>query len=621
MYRDFSEKSKNELLGLVSEVENDKLSNFTDWIGDRWYDFESWIGKLNIRNYLNNVNEYHKKVIDKNNATKSSINVIFNNVKSVDTSYRETFTGKKSQLQQWQRYIDELNQIVNPRNGKFNPKAMSDALDGLLNQVSIDEVNANLKKYVDINKNTGEYTYNWNEIERLISSPKEELSQLDYLTLVSILSSMMDNKGSLDIENLQHLVNLGYSTPSQVTKYDVHVSFDHSELAGHHNYMNYYYLQNKSYLSDSLITAMALYGKMYEQSMIESCSSNLNDFLSCILENYTVIEWRERLRLEDYKSEFWSGDYYVKEDKLIEFNNLCTPKLTIEHCNDEDDNTGLKYYLIYTNAYDNGVETADIMPNGSIMKNGIEHKDPTIRIYTNCNKYEGSDICMMRLKSNSELSTFYKDYDIESAIAENIVEFVVGLLPAGDFLNGAIGMGKSADAIEQINEEIKLVKKVQLDEISNIPKRGEKVIDGGLEIVDKGVGIYQDYKATELNNKKVDVCRDAINDFSNDLSNLQNLGIKYETSIVEYNEYKYDENYENYINGKKNANKITSINLTNYVNNEGLLFDQYTTMTDKPDNYSKTDPEFIKLQEEIDQYISTGKVEEGSYLSKYIESW
>ena len=52
MYRDFSEKSRNELLGLVSQVENEKISNFTDWVGDRWYDFESWIGILNIRNYL-----------------------------------------------------------------------------------------------------------------------------------------------------------------------------------------------------------------------------------------------------------------------------------------------------------------------------------------------------------------------------------------------------------------------------------------------------------------------------------------------------------------------------------------------------------------------------------------
>ncbi len=43
MYRDFSNNSKIRMLGLVTEVENDKISDFTDWVGDRWYDFESWI--------------------------------------------------------------------------------------------------------------------------------------------------------------------------------------------------------------------------------------------------------------------------------------------------------------------------------------------------------------------------------------------------------------------------------------------------------------------------------------------------------------------------------------------------------------------------------------------------
>lgn len=146
MYRDFSDRSKNELLGLVSEVENEKMSNFTDWIGDRWYDFESWIGKLNIKNYLNNVNEYHKKVIDKNNATQSSINTIFRKVKSVDTSYQRTFSGKKAQLQQWQRYIDEMSQIVNPRNGKYSSSYISKSLKKIISNLRDDTI-GNIKTY------------------------------------------------------------------------------------------------------------------------------------------------------------------------------------------------------------------------------------------------------------------------------------------------------------------------------------------------------------------------------------------------------------------------------------------------------------------------------------------
>ena len=68
MRRDFSESAKQELLSLVAQVESEKWSDFTDWWGDRWYDFEAWIGALDIKDYIDNVNEYHKRVIDKNHT-------------------------------------------------------------------------------------------------------------------------------------------------------------------------------------------------------------------------------------------------------------------------------------------------------------------------------------------------------------------------------------------------------------------------------------------------------------------------------------------------------------------------------------------------------------------------
>lgn len=73
MLRDFSDKSRVQLISLVNEVENGKSSNFTDWIADRWVDFLSWIGQLNTKGSLNTVNNYHRKVIDKNNATKKQL--------------------------------------------------------------------------------------------------------------------------------------------------------------------------------------------------------------------------------------------------------------------------------------------------------------------------------------------------------------------------------------------------------------------------------------------------------------------------------------------------------------------------------------------------------------------
>lgn len=87
MLRDFSDKSRVQLISLVNEVENGKSSNFTDWIADRWVDFLSWIGQLNTKGSLNTVNNYHRKVIDKNNATKKAINQIFDHVNSIDKTY------------------------------------------------------------------------------------------------------------------------------------------------------------------------------------------------------------------------------------------------------------------------------------------------------------------------------------------------------------------------------------------------------------------------------------------------------------------------------------------------------------------------------------------------------
>lgn len=633
MYRDFSDRSKNELLGLVSEVENEKISNFTDWVGDRWYDFESWIGKLNIKNYLNNVNDYHKKVIDKNNATQSSINTIFRKVKSVDTSYKNTLSGKKSQLQQWQRYIDEMSQIVNPRNGKFNAKAMSDALDGLLKQLSMDEINSSLEEYVELDKTTQKYTYHWNEIEDLLSRPKDELTETEYMTLVAILNTMMNEQGYIDTESLQHFINLGYTTPSAVTRDDVHTSFDHSELAGHHSYVNYNYLQNKAYLNETFLTTVVLYDTIFQNSVSDNSSSNLNDLLKIIVNDYSVIEWRMRLNLDHFDTEqdFWSGKTYVKEETLNYFNNNCVPQINIQYCNDTSKD-GLMYYLIYSNAYDNGVETADGEPPYTITKDGVKHQDPTIKLYVNCSGDESADSRMVNLQSESELSSFYQDYDLASGVAKNIIEFAISFIPGGEYINGAISLANSSEAIEQISGSMNLIKKSDLEDLTDgtkveISSKGEKAIDGGIDLVDKAAGIYVDYKKSELNNEKVDICKKAVDNLHNELSNLKNLGIRYDTVVVRYDEYdknnNYDRDWTSYIENKKNSNSISEMDFMNYSLDSDLLLSEYNN-TKKNVGEASVDAsseEFLELQKQVKEYIATGDLEEGSYLSNYISKW
>ncbi len=190
MYRDFSEKSKQNILGLVNEVENEKWCDFTDWIGDRWFDFESWIGTLDIKNYINNVNTYHKKVIDKNNTTKDTIIKIFDAVKGVDSTYCGIFENIESSLSKWLDYINQLSEIVTPSKGCFNAQYMFDKLNPILNDID--------KKHIDCLRDQmvqdvdGELIFDENLIYEYLKKNPAEMTDAEQAMLLDVISQLKD---------------------------------------------------------------------------------------------------------------------------------------------------------------------------------------------------------------------------------------------------------------------------------------------------------------------------------------------------------------------------------------------------------------------------------------------
>ena len=74
MFRDFSDEAKQKLLKYVDEVTADGTwDRVKDWFGDAGLTIQSWLGQLSIQNYVNDVDTYHKKVLDKNNTTAKQI--------------------------------------------------------------------------------------------------------------------------------------------------------------------------------------------------------------------------------------------------------------------------------------------------------------------------------------------------------------------------------------------------------------------------------------------------------------------------------------------------------------------------------------------------------------------
>ena len=126
MKRDFSESAKNELLQLVKEVGNE--GGFWDTIGDFGLDFMALIGQLDITKYIDNVNKYHRKVIDKNDATAESIEKIFENVNNVSESYKSRFIACCTELEEINKSIHLLSETIHPSNGKFNAEYMGKEL-------------------------------------------------------------------------------------------------------------------------------------------------------------------------------------------------------------------------------------------------------------------------------------------------------------------------------------------------------------------------------------------------------------------------------------------------------------------------------------------------------------
>lgn len=190
MLRDFSEESKQTLLGLVNEVESEKFSTFTDWVGDRWYDFEALIGQLDIGKYINNVNEYHKKVIDKNNATENSIKRIFDKVESVNNTYYNVFNNIDELLEQWNKYIIEMQGIVTPSTEYFSCKHIRVRLSNVLDEIKKEEIDClrdNMVKDVG-----GELVFDESLIYEYVKKNPAEMSDAEQALLLDVIIQLRD---------------------------------------------------------------------------------------------------------------------------------------------------------------------------------------------------------------------------------------------------------------------------------------------------------------------------------------------------------------------------------------------------------------------------------------------
>lgn len=131
MHRDYSEKTFFELTRQIQDINNSDFCFITDGIQDIWNTFSSWIGWLDIEDYVDNISAYHKRVLDQHNTTSEKLKKIFEEVRNVDAEYADHLNAAFQSLYKFRQVITSMSDLIAPQTYSFdlnNIKAQSSQL-------------------------------------------------------------------------------------------------------------------------------------------------------------------------------------------------------------------------------------------------------------------------------------------------------------------------------------------------------------------------------------------------------------------------------------------------------------------------------------------------------------
>lgn len=190
-----------------------------------------------------------------------------------------------------------------------------------------------------------------------------------------------------------------------------------------------------------------------------------------------------------------------------------------------------------------------------------------------------------------------------------------------------IGYAKSATNVLK-SADVEKTAKLFNEKVAKKIKPVEKVADTGLSVTSGILGAFAEQESVNLNNAQVDNCIKAVNEYSDKIVAMQNMGIRFDTAVVVHDHVKYGEHSSWEISVDKGADKEISVTESNFVFDRDLLIKQYKTIV-----YGRSrtleeccaDPKFVEevdeLCRDVEEYMSTGQIKDGSRLQAYKAEW
>lgn len=126
--RDFSLSSVEHLKNIIKQnVDEDGELFLVDWVKD-WF-----IDDLDINDYINDIDTYHAKMVDKYDISTKKFDQILNKVHAVDISYADRFNSIYEGLSSFNALIMNVTALIDPSAVTLDQNAYEELLSGIEN--------------------------------------------------------------------------------------------------------------------------------------------------------------------------------------------------------------------------------------------------------------------------------------------------------------------------------------------------------------------------------------------------------------------------------------------------------------------------------------------------------
>ena len=131
--RDFRGETKQRLLALADDVapKDAWYSKAADWIGDSGLGVKAWWSGLDIGQSQEDMDHYHRQIIDKNDASRRQINDIWAKVNGVADRYTPRFAAVAAGLDDLAAALGKLADAIDPDGGGLGADGL-DAADAAI---------------------------------------------------------------------------------------------------------------------------------------------------------------------------------------------------------------------------------------------------------------------------------------------------------------------------------------------------------------------------------------------------------------------------------------------------------------------------------------------------------